>query len=244
MTPDEHAEKIAPTGVSPLMRLLGNLDHRPVKRIPFPLVPLPDADPDAPAPAAPMVGIWALTDDESRAAVAAATEFYKKGGLGLDYATKVGLLDAELRVQTLLRALRDPDQPLRPFANRDSEVRRLSSDVQDALHTEYLQWLDERSPLRRIEAKGLDGYIDALLEALKKGEPAAVLVSFYDTGTLRLLVGRLAHRLLSATMDNSSDSSSVSTSRSSYLAPPEGGEPPELSPLEVAAETATVRLGG
>lgn len=242
MTPDEHAEKLAPQGVSPLMRLIGNLDHRPVKRVRFPLVPLPDADPESET-SPPMVGIWALTDDESRAAVTAATEFYKKGSIGLDYARQVGLLDAELRVQTLLRALRDPDQPLRAFAARDSEVRRLSSDVQDALHTEYLQWLDERSPLRRIEAKGLDAYIDALLEALKKGEPAAALVSFYDTGTLRLLVGRLAHLLLNSTTPNSSASSSASTSPLNSSAPPVGGAPPESPPSVDGDDADVVRIG-
>lgn len=240
MTPDEHADKIAPPGVSPLMRLIGNLDHRPVKRVRFPLVPLPDADPEA-ADSAPMVGIWALTDDESRAAVTAATEFYKKGNIGLEYARQVGLLDAELRVQTLVRALRDPDQPLRPFAARDSEVRRLSSDVQDALHTEYLQWLDERSPLRRIEAKGLDAYIDALLEALKKGEPAAALVSFYDTGTLRLLVARLAHRLLSVTTGSFSGSSSANNSPPSSSDLPAGGAPRPASPSNDV--DVVVRLG-
>lgn len=198
-TPEQVADKVAPPGSSPLAKLIGNLDHRPVRVLPFPGFE------------GATVALWALTDDESRAAVEDATSTtVRTRKLTLELARSFGLFDQEVRVQTLLRAMRHPDAPALPFAASADEVRKLSNDVQDALMAAYLEWLDERSPLKKLNPDQLDAQIDALCAALGKGEPAAALVSFYDTGTLRQLLLRSAHRLLSATKGSSSGSSSAS----------------------------------
>lgn len=252
--PEQIVEQVAPPGTSPLARLLGNLDDRALKVIDFPGGYL-ERDPITGTTRIPRVGLWALTDEESRNAMVLALSHYQNAAIPVEQADKAGLIQQELRVQTLAQCMRHPDQPAFAFGSAN-DVRRMTSDLQDALHLEYVQWLDERSPLRKLDPAQLDAHIDALVEALGKDEPVDALLSYYDTGTLRHLVGRLAHRLMYATRPLSSDSSvasdgatslsdpSADGAQASPTASPPPSENPARSPEEgEASEAGEIDLG-
>lgn len=225
---------IAPTGsgVSPLAALIGNLDHRPVRRFPFPGT-------------AVEVGVWVLTDEETRLAEERAYAFVTKTcKLPQAHAERIGLYDREQRVQILAVALRRPETPTVPFANMDlaraaNEVRRLSSDVQDALFQEYVLHFNDRSPFAHLDATGLDAQVEALIECLGKGEPADALLSPYDTGTLRAIIGRMGVTLARSTKPDSWDSSSPNGGPSTSTDRPAGGADPTAGPSSVSAFSST-----
>lgn len=226
LPPEVLAESITATGTgkSPLARLLGNLDQRAFKVIDWP-GNVHEPDPDEPNRSRPVrVALWALTDQEGRGCLERALAFYEKAKIPREVADKAGLITAELRVQTLAIALRHPDSPIAPFAADPNDVRRMTPDLQDALHNEYIQWLDERSPLRKIDPRSIDANLEALMVALGKGVPPDALLSFYDTGTLRLSLARSLHLLIAATRPSYLDSSSASdgvTRASEPLEPPD-----------------------
>lgn len=226
-SPRDIAEALSPGDSSPLALLIGDLDSRPTRVFPFPGFSGPEA---------PTVALWALTDEESRKAQLDAHHYCTvTRKLPREVAERLGMIDAESRVRLLLAAMRRPEQPEFPFASPGelgaNEVRRLSVDVQDALMVEYVHHLDARSPLRRLEADGLNAHIEELVIELGKGVPATALISSYDTGTLRLLVTELLERA-AGIKDNSSGSSALSDGPTSSSAPPVDGE---LGPEDEAA---------
>lgn len=219
-TPRDVAAALGPPGTSPLAALLGDLDSRPTHVIPFP---------GFSGEGAPMVAFWALTDEEGRAAtVAAHTYCTVTRKLPLELAERLGMLQSENRVRLLQAAMRRPEAPAFPFASPGdlgaNEVRRLTPDVQDALMVEYLQHLDARSPLRRLQSDGLNAHVEELVTELGKGVPASALISSYDTGTLRLLVEFLLRRA-AGIRDSSSDFSAPTDGASSSSDPPADGPP-------------------
>ena len=227
LAPEVLAESITAmgTGRSPLSRLLGNLDERSCKVIPWP-GNLHEPDPEDSSRTRPVnVGLWPLTDQEGRKCYELALKFYSDAKVPMELADQAGLVQMELRVQTLTLAMRHPDKPQVPFAVDANEVRRLTPDLQDALHNEYVIWLDERSPLRKIDPAGIDQNMEALMMALGKGVPPATLLSYYDIGSLRLFLARSLHRLMSATRPSYSGSSSASDGAASSSEIPGAPEP-------------------
>ena len=216
-TPAQVADDISPPGSSPLERLLGDLDNRPTHTIPFPGYPGHE------------VALWALTDDETRRAEESALRFFKTiQQMPIEHAKECGLYGREQRVQILTRAMRHPEpgKAALPFAGSEDDsgankVRKLLPDVQDAVFMEYITHLEDRSPLRKLDPNGLDAHIDALVDALGKGEPVGALLSCFDTGTLHQLIIRSAQRLIPGTKDNSSGSSAASDGPVPFLTPPQ-----------------------
>lgn len=193
-SPARVADALSPPGTSPLANLLGDLDTRPTHTIPFPGA---TADADG---VIPMVSLWALTDEEGRSAALAAHNYcVVTRKMTVEVAERLGILASENRVRILLAAMRRPEAPSFPLASPGevgaNEVRRLTPDVQDALMIEYLRHLDARSPLRRLQADGLNDHVEELVTELGKGVPVSALTSSYDTGTLQRLVEFLLLRV-------------------------------------------------
>ncbi len=191
-------EKVA-EGPCALSRLIGDGD-RPSKTVTFPG--------ERGAAAGAKVTLWNLTDHESRTARLEAIKYLvdvcKLSELHL--AHDPALADEEVKTQLLWRALRDPDEPLRPFASTVNKLRvHLTPDEREALFAAYLEFVDERSPIRRIRS---DEELDGLAEALGKGETGEITLSSYDTASLRTIVRELASRCRRLTRRLSSGTSS------------------------------------
>jgi hypothetical protein len=187
MNPD--LEKFA-SGPSPLSRLIGE-EPRPFKVIPFPG--------SRGAAKQASVGLWNLMDHETRQArieaVRYLTDVCKLNDVHLLQDTS--LATEETTTQILWRALRDPAEPMRPFAASPNELRvHLTADEREALYQEYLAWVDERSPLRKIRGSE---ELEELVVALGKASTAGTLLSYYDSTSLRVLAAELAARCGSLT---------------------------------------------
>ena len=99
------------------------------------------------------------------------------------------VLNLEVMVQTLARALVDPEKPDTLFAADAAEVRaHFEVDEIRACWDEYLTWSQERSPFRAL--KTLDE-VREVADALGKGQASMTSLPRYDAGTLRAIITTL-----------------------------------------------------
>ena len=112
------------------------------------------------------------------------------------------VLNLEVMVQTLARALVDPEKPDTLFAADAAEVRRhFEVDEIRACWDEYLSWSQERSPFRSL--KTLDE-VREVADALGKGQASMTSLPRYEYGTLRAIITALVDRRATWTTANSS----------------------------------------
>ena len=183
-------------GPSPLARLLGT-GQRPMRVIDFP----GDRGNEV------SVGIWNLLQWELQSARIDAMKWITDVCKVPDSAllTDASLADEETKNQILFRALRNPNSPMQPFAASVNELRTLlTPDERDALFTQYLDFVEERSPLRRIQS---ESEVDELIVALGKGSTRGITLQSFDSNSLRSIAASLADRCLKLMKQNSSDSS-------------------------------------
>jgi hypothetical protein len=195
------ADKIV-DGPSPLARLVGD-GERPLKVVPFPGPRGADGA---------TVGLWCLSHHETVQARVDALKYLgetlKLTEVHLAGDTSLG--EEEGKIQILFRALRDPAEPLRPFASSPMQLRsHLTSDEREALFGAYLEWTDERSPIRKIYS---DAELDEVVAALGKGSTRAITLSYFDTASLRSIVLALVDRCATLTKPRSSATSPASDS--------------------------------
>jgi hypothetical protein len=116
--------------------------------------------------------------------------------------TAEAFFNLEVKVQILTKALVDPSDPRKTFADNPAQLREgLEPDEVSSLFERWTDWQESRSPLaslRTVEA------IDAELDALGKGQTASTLLLRYDSGTLRFMLQRAGERLRTLTRPNSS----------------------------------------
>lgn len=189
-------------GESPLAKLIGDLNERPCKVIPFPGYPGIE------------VGLWALTHSESEQARKVAYEWVrttlKFSEIDLAYDDNQAIRDA-IAIETLFVALRDPKLPINSFAKDSNEIRqRLKVDDIAKLHQEYAIFLDETSAWKQVA--DLPKEVDELVDLMGKGYPIAARLSFYASSSLRGLLLTAVDQLANAQTNSSSDSSSASDS--------------------------------
>lgn len=165
------------------------------------------------------VTIWLLGYDEIAEAEIAANAFlrekYKFGETDFDRYWDHELRTKEIKVQTLLCALRDPETPTRPFARYARTIRQLDTDTIDALYRAFIEFLSSRSPFEHVSEKA--GELEELIDALGKGQAAEIFFSRYDSISLQRIAISLAARLVKLTRANSSRSSSASDSDPSSI---------------------------
>ena len=127
------------------------------------------------------------------------------------------ILNLEVMVQTLARALVDPAKPDTAFAVDAAEVRRLFEvDEIRALWDEYSAWSQERSPFRSL--KTLDE-VREVADALGKGQASMTSLPRYDFGTLRAIITSLVAQRATWMTANSSGTSQPSASPDDSPAP-------------------------
>jgi len=187
------------TGPSPLSRLVGD-GPRPMKVIEFPG--------ERGKETGTSVGIWNLRDNETRQARIDAIKFLqdvcKLTELHLAYNPTLG--EDEQKTQLLFRALRDPQTPIRAFAQSPAELREhLTPDEREALFAAYLEFVDERSPIKRLT----DKEVEELCSALGKESTTTTTLSSYDSASLKNIVRELANQLTKLTKRLSLDTSSA-----------------------------------
>ena len=119
--------------------------------------------------------------------------------------TGEALFAQELRLQLLARALVDPQDPSKTFAQSADELRRyLEADEVVAIFDEFTTFQRSRSPLR--EAKTLDE-VREVADSLGKGLIAETSLQRYDAPTLRVIAIELAAWARKRTRPSSSDTS-------------------------------------
>jgi hypothetical protein len=195
----------AKPGSSPLRALLGG-EARPLKVVNFPGTQAP-------------VGLWVLRHLENTQARLACLKYVEKTleASLLDVERDTDIVREETRVQVLFRALRDPEQPERAFAAEPGELRELlTGDQRDALWQLYLEWVDERSPIRRFQSAE---EVDAFIDAVGKGSIETTTLGDYDIGSLLFALRRLA------TSTRPSSSGSSLSSALSTATPPADPDP-------------------
>lgn len=120
------------------------------------------------------------------------------------------ILNLEVMVQTLARALVDPAKPDTAFAVDAAEVRRLFEvDEIRALWDEYSAWSKERSPFR--ELKTLEE-VREVADALGKGQLSPTSLPRFDYDTLRRIIISLAAQRATWTTHSFSDTSRANDS--------------------------------
>lgn len=123
------------------------------------------------------------------------------------------VLNLEVMVQTLARALVDAEKPEVAFAADASEVRRLFEvDEIRALWDEYSAWSRERSPFRDLKTQQ---EVREVADALGKGLISPNSLPRYDYDTLRRIIISLADQRAKWTTESFSDTSRASASRES-----------------------------
>lgn len=191
---DDDAPGDARPQLSPLARRRAAVE-RPHKLVPLP-GPLGDVDPDA-GEEGGVAALVALRDqDVQDARLAAITHLLTSRKLPdwmIETEFGQGILDAEVQVQLLWRALRVPKRLNEQFALSATDVRmNLEADERVALFKEYLAWQAERSPLKEATLDELEALLS---DAKKDARSLQTSLSYYDSATLRsfitLLVGRL-----------------------------------------------------
>lgn len=102
------------------------------------------------------------------------------------------ITDLEVKVRTIALALVEPAPPNAPVAKDATEMRALlDADEIAALFEEYLEWVQERSPI--TTAKTAEE-VASLVDALGKGTLPLQRLSGYDSVSLRSIVRELVHR--------------------------------------------------
>ena len=129
------------------------------------------------------------------------------------------VLNLEVMVQILARALVDPDRTDAPFAADAAELRRcFDVDEVRACFDEYTAHALERSPFRHLKTLA---EVREVADALGKGLTQPTSLQRFDTTTLRAIIASLVDRAARWTTPNSSattppidslaDSSQIST---------------------------------
>lgn len=159
-------------------------------------------------------------DDQERATAEAAKHLVATCGFErADLYTEIGegLFTYEVKVQLLARALYVPGPSPVPFAASAEELRRLlEPDEVAELFERFLDWQEERSPLRRARSWE---EVESFLEALGKGWTAPTSLSSYDAASLRFMLRELAVRWVKLTKPPSSDTLPPNDSAGSSTTP-------------------------
>jgi hypothetical protein len=112
------------------------------------------------------------------------------------------VLNLEVMVQILARALVDPDRTDAPFAADAAELRRcFDVDEVRACFDEYTAHALERSPFRHLKTLA---EVREVADALGKGLTQPTSLQRFDTTTLRLIITSLVDRAARWTTPNSS----------------------------------------
>jgi hypothetical protein len=112
------------------------------------------------------------------------------------------VLNLEVMVQILARALVDPDRTDAPFAADAAELRRcFDVDEVRACFDEYTAHALERSPFRHLKTLA---EVREVADALGKGLTQPTSLQRFDTTTLRLIITSLVERAARWTTPNSS----------------------------------------
>lgn len=115
------------------------------------------------------------------------------------------ILNLEVMVQTLTRALVDPEKPDVAFASDASEVRKFFEvDEIRAVWDEYASWSQERSPFRSLKTLA---EVKEVADALGKGQASMTSLPRYEYTTLRSIITALVDQRATWTMPSSSGTS-------------------------------------
>ncbi len=156
---------------------------------------------DFPGAADARVALRVLSTQELQDAAIATEELFKARGVEIG----VGVIDAyqgERSTQILFRALRDPDDPNKPFAATVDELRgQLMRGEMDALEAAYSDFQAECSP-DMAEMSAAD--FEKIWDELKKSPRAHM--SGLSSATLRGLITFLASRQQSSPTGSGSTS--------------------------------------
>lgn len=115
------------------------------------------------------------------------------------------ILNLEVMVQTLTRALVDPEKPDVAFAAEAAEVRKFFEvDEIRAVWDEYASWSQERSPFRSLKTLA---EVKEVADALGKGQASMTSLPRYEYTTLRSIITALVDQRATWTMPNSSATS-------------------------------------
>ena len=201
-------------GVSALGKLVGKVG-RPAKRVDLParlMAAYEDSDEQ------PNVVVVALTGLEFEEAYIEATHWINEVKKLKDWMTQTELgqmlLNLELQVQVLARALRDGNEPthLKMWMRGPMDVRlNLDNDEIGYLYTQWAAFQAERSAVKPITQEELE----KVLAAVKKGSLEHAALNCYDTVSLRTIIIELADQHLKLMMQHSSAIGSASSSSSS-----------------------------
>ena len=126
------------------------------------------------------------------------------------------ILNLEVMVQTLTRALVDPEKPDVAFASDASEVRKFFEvDEIRAVWDEYASWSQERSPFRSLKTLA---EVKEVADALGKGLASMTSLPRYEYTTLRSIITALVDQRATWTTANSSGISPPTDSPADYSA--------------------------
>jgi hypothetical protein len=115
------------------------------------------------------------------------------------------ILNLEVMVQTLTRALVDPEKPDVAFAADAAEVRKFFEvDEIRAVWDEYASWSQERSPFRSLKTLA---EVKEVADALGKGQASMTSLPRYEYTTLRSIITALVDQRATWTTANSSATS-------------------------------------
>jgi len=160
------------------------------------------------------LAVRALTADDAARAHAEAIKWLVSTG-GWHREDLIGdagdaVLNLEVMVQTLARALVDPEKPDVAFAADAAEVRRhFEVDEIRACWDEYMAWAQERSPFRSL--KTLEE-VREVADALGKGQASSTSLPRFDTASLRAIITTLVAQRATWMTANSSGTSPPSDS--------------------------------
>jgi len=126
------------------------------------------------------------------------------------------ILNLEVMVQTLTRALVDPEKPDVSFAAEAAEVRRFFEvDEIRAVWDEYATWSQERSPFRSLKTLA---EVKEVADALGKGLASMTSLPRYEYASLSLIITALVGQRATWTTENSSGISQPIDSPADYSA--------------------------
>jgi hypothetical protein len=146
--------------------------------------------------------LWALRNMEIANARAQAMKYLHAYFKALDPETPVELFlqadpnffEAELYIQMLAVALRDPGNPSSPLTTPQSLRVLTGPDDVQCLMAAYNDWCNLSSPLRKIRTAE---QLQELIAAVGKEPGASISLSYYDTDSLRGIAHALAAELIS-----------------------------------------------
>jgi hypothetical protein len=200
---EKYAE-VLNSGGSYMAKLVGN-GQRPIR-----ISTLPE-DRFGGAP----IGIWNLMQYETQQARLDAIKWIQEICKIPDSAL---LADSSLAVeethnQILFRCLRNPNDPAKPAFGNVGEIRTLlTPDERESLHDQYLDFVQERSPLKKLRSIA---EVDELVAAMGKGSLGRQWIASYDIVSLRSITLSLAERCETLIRENFSLSGSANVSNQS-----------------------------